>query len=474
MSTPQGDTEDVRIVGDMMSDYIGKRNGDDIAVIRGADAVLIEVIVENASSSFRGTLALTDYLFRAAVTNQRMEVPHKVVEVVGVVSTSRSLKLSKYQSMGDDLDLLVVVDETVRLIHSPRFADMFGVELNTAAGTESSSRDALRCGWIGHQFTQEQVTTCQPTYDFDVEGTKMINNHLDDQSDGDSIISIEVPPTALLEESDGDSVISVEVAPAALLGMPPLVPDDEELLDEPPPLFEDTLVQRTVSTNATIPARLSLAEDMGTLLNDVMEDCFAEVQPVLMLLETRKIAIVGRSLNAFLHDQPFHFPVPGLPEQPVIIEFFGAGADLGLLHRELTSTRQGWRRVEDSRHTTFYHAEDDFSFLRSGRCSRSAVYQRTHMGRRMRVKIADIEHCRTHLPIAVFFRCCGMRICRVFMPQDGEVLVPAEAELEGLQKHFLHQAPGILVDVDMFLEFQAALDRFETQPLTTGLATGWL
>ncbi|KZT32018.1 hypothetical protein SISSUDRAFT_1038028, partial [Sistotremastrum suecicum HHB10207 ss-3] len=101
MSTILDDSQDARIVGEMMPSYIGKRvrvvgeilsvvaNGKESAIIRGADGIEIEILL-----------------------GEEMYVNERIVEVVGMVQTATSLKLSKYKCMGDDLDLLIVVDKT--------------------------------------------------------------------------------------------------------------------------------------------------------------------------------------------------------------------------------------------------------------------------------------------------------------------------------------------------------------------------
>ncbi|KZS87271.1 hypothetical protein SISNIDRAFT_491229 [Sistotremastrum niveocremeum HHB9708] len=103
--------EDVRINGKMMGEYVGK-----IARMVGK----VNRVVDRSA-----VFTTSDGMTISVTLLPDAKITDTIVEFVGQVVNDTTLKMLAVYNMGDDEDLLSVVDQTVELIHKPQFSNMF-------------------------------------------------------------------------------------------------------------------------------------------------------------------------------------------------------------------------------------------------------------------------------------------------------------------------------------------------------------
>ncbi|KZT31988.1 hypothetical protein SISSUDRAFT_1067286 [Sistotremastrum suecicum HHB10207 ss-3] len=105
---------DTRITGDMLERYLDKR-------VR-----LVVKVVEVRPQS--AVVCTSDGHHIDVALAEDVKLTSKIVEINGIAKGPRFVRMTSVYQMGDDEDLLVIADATVRLMHKETFSSMFGRE----------------------------------------------------------------------------------------------------------------------------------------------------------------------------------------------------------------------------------------------------------------------------------------------------------------------------------------------------------
>ncbi|KZT34519.1 hypothetical protein SISSUDRAFT_1036223 [Sistotremastrum suecicum HHB10207 ss-3] len=210
-----------------------------------------------------------------------------------------------------------------------------------------------------------------------------------------------------------------------------------------------TLSSRLMHYAETTAVRHALAIELGTKFHELLTDVFVDPIVIMSMLIDHPVVLGGRSLEGFLRWRSFLLTTPWQLEPNCRIELFAPFASFDIVDATLQSQDQGWERVKECSLTPRARAEDDYTFIASGRYSTMWVYQREANGFRMTVVLADLLQCTSRLPFASFTRCCNMKLCRIVWPSPGFLAVAADEVLEHTRPHFLHGKQDVDICEDM-------------------------
>ncbi|KZT31376.1 hypothetical protein SISSUDRAFT_1038482 [Sistotremastrum suecicum HHB10207 ss-3] len=285
-----------------------------------------------------------------------------------------------------------------------------------------------------------------------------MNGHAND-NDGASDVSDDVVEGMVgLVENEDEPVANNAWGNAVTLGWGPdygLMPQEVGAWQDPdaPP----SLTSRLVDSEATLAARQQLAVELGAKFEELVAEVFLDPVGFIALLFNNPIVLGGQSLERLLQWRNFLMQPEGQwqLDPDCCVELFAPLSTFNVIHAELTSAGQGWERVEEPYFspTASYH----YHFISAGNCTRRWIYTRQANGVDMSVVIANLGPCVSNLPFASFDWCCGMRICRIVWPMQGNLAFAGDQIIQQTQPHFLHEMAGVMVvgnmmDVEVRLE----------------------